>query len=136
MGGNYWDNYTGTDDDGDGIGDVEHNMSFGEVDYLPLVEFRWFNVTRIECEINTSSNWLGCGNITYGSTLLAVRVNCTSTYSLDTSNASFKLTNVEDSADFFDAYATYNISKAWHYNNTDFRHMAVAGNMHRQRISH
>jgi parallel beta-helix repeat protein len=27
VGGNYWDNYNGTDSDGDGIGDIPHNIS-------------------------------------------------------------------------------------------------------------
>ena len=35
IGGNYWNNYTGTDSDSDGIGDT--GVPFGPGDYLPLV---------------------------------------------------------------------------------------------------
>ncbi|MFX1494560.1 MAG: NosD domain-containing protein, partial [Promethearchaeota archaeon] len=38
--GNYWDNYTGIDGDGDGIGDIPHNISSSPLlqDYLPIVD--------------------------------------------------------------------------------------------------
>ncbi|MFX1574826.1 MAG: nitrous oxide reductase family maturation protein NosD [Promethearchaeota archaeon] len=35
--GNYWDNYTGTDGNNDGIGDVPHDFGTG-IDYLPIVD--------------------------------------------------------------------------------------------------
>ena len=37
LGGNYWENYTGTDNNSDGIGDTTYNILDGQIfDYLPL----------------------------------------------------------------------------------------------------
>jgi len=38
IGGNYWNHYTGTDSDNDGIGDTPINIS-GYIDYLPLMPY-------------------------------------------------------------------------------------------------
>jgi len=43
IGGNYWGDYNGTDEDGDGFGDIPYNLSFG-TDHLPLV-----NLTEAIC---------------------------------------------------------------------------------------
>jgi len=36
--GNYWSNYTGTDADGDGIGDTPHTLYPNNIDYYPLMK--------------------------------------------------------------------------------------------------
>lgn len=41
MGGNYWDDYTGQDTDGDGLGNSHYNILGGGVDNLPLVKCIW-----------------------------------------------------------------------------------------------
>ncbi|UCD13535.1 MAG: right-handed parallel beta-helix repeat-containing protein [Thermoplasmatales archaeon] len=38
SGGNYWDDYTGVDNDSDGIGDTPYNISGDNKDYYPLME--------------------------------------------------------------------------------------------------
>ena len=44
IGGNYWSDYTGTDSDGDGIGDSPYTN--GAIDYLPLMEL-WMSTPPI-----------------------------------------------------------------------------------------
>jgi parallel beta-helix repeat protein len=48
IGGNYWDDYNGADEDKDGIGDT--NIPYGPGDYLPLV--------RVEVAEEKPSTWL------------------------------------------------------------------------------
>jgi parallel beta-helix repeat protein len=38
QGGNYWDDYTGPDNNGDGIGDVPYDIDSNSKDYYPLME--------------------------------------------------------------------------------------------------
>lgn len=47
--GNYWDNYTGIDINGDGIGDVPHNISLDPLiqDFLPIVDNQAPEITII-----------------------------------------------------------------------------------------
>ncbi len=52
LSGNYWDNYTGSDNNNDGIGDIPHNItgSAGSKDYYPLME----------CPLPAVSNGIPC----------------------------------------------------------------------------
>ncbi|MFX1304292.1 MAG: NosD domain-containing protein [Promethearchaeota archaeon] len=53
--GNYWDNYTGIDSNGDGIGDIPYNISISPLiqDYLPIVDNNPPNITIIKPSNNT-----------------------------------------------------------------------------------
>ena len=59
--GNYWDNYTGSDANDDGIGDTPHNFGTG-IDYLPIWNF------QSPIHIDDSATGVGAHNWTWAET--------------------------------------------------------------------
>jgi|GEM_PF-1052629 len=56
-GGNYWSNYTGSDQNADGIGDSPHVLDAKNVDHYPLIgQFLSFDLARGTLELITNSN--------------------------------------------------------------------------------
>jgi len=58
LGGNYYEDYNGSDSDGDGIGDSPYNLTEGVFDYLPLIKnaTNTSNQTTFNGTINTTIN--------------------------------------------------------------------------------
>ncbi|MFH1828468.1 MAG: NosD domain-containing protein, partial [Nanoarchaeota archaeon] len=60
FGGNFWDNYTGIDFDGDGLGDTPYNITSTNIDYHPLVPVN-ISCGTISNSINLNSNFTSNG---------------------------------------------------------------------------
>ncbi|MFH1433101.1 MAG: hypothetical protein ABIG84_07850 [archaeon] len=75
------------------------------------------HLNLIQCEVNASDNWIECGNILYGSTLLGVRVNCTGISQI--TNATFRLENLPDSNIFFNVTNATSVSGDWWIHDND-----------------
>jgi len=74
-------------------------------------------VNQIQCE-EEGIGWGDCSNIGFNDTLLAVRANCTDSDGHVT-NASFNLTNIPDSYNYFYNNASYSDSDWFVLNNSD-----------------
>ncbi|MEW6294912.1 MAG: DNRLRE domain-containing protein [Candidatus Diapherotrites archaeon] len=77
-------------------------------------------VTQVQCERNTSGNWVTCNTLSYNDLLLRVRASCTDPDGT-VARANFSLTNVPDSNTFFSQQTTTQSSGYWVYDNADLR---------------
>ncbi|MGY4884300.1 MAG: DUF2341 domain-containing protein [Nanobdellota archaeon] len=68
---------------------------------------------QIQCE--EEGSWKDCNEVEFSEILTRVRINCTG----NVINASFNLTNLPDSYNFFSSNATSNESTWWIYDNND-----------------
>jgi len=74
-------------------------------------------VQEPEC-MEAGSGWAACSNVVFGDTLDAVRVNCSDPDG-SVVNATFNLSNIEDSYTFFSNTTTDNSTGYFVFNNTD-----------------
>ncbi|MBN2422330.1 DUF2341 domain-containing protein [Candidatus Woesearchaeota archaeon] len=74
-------------------------------------------INQVQCQENWTT-WVDCSNIIYSDILTAVQVDCTDPdgYII---NATFNLTNLDDSYTFFSNATTYNSGNWWIFNNSD-----------------
>jgi len=116
IGGNYWSDYTGVDNNGDYLGNT--NLPYNGTasintggDYLPLTYNTTAppDITNVEC--NNKTDWINCSDMDYGINLTQIRVNC-----FGANNVSFFLKNIEDDAVKIDGNASYNLTGVWYYN--------------------
>ena len=94
--------------------------------YFPDVESKHINLTiaenldvsveNIQCE--EGGSWKACSEVDFGENITRVRADCISQDGT-VLNATFNLTNLDDSINYFYANATSNISNSWIYDNSD-----------------
>jgi parallel beta-helix repeat protein len=61
LGGNYWEDYTGTDTNGDGIGDTSYAIDANNIDHYPLISpcKEWIPTQISSLSTNTPSTYIG-----------------------------------------------------------------------------
>ncbi len=128
FGGNFWLSYNGTDTDNDGLGDTEipwkgknNEITNGGDDHPLYATY----VQAIQCEFETSGNFVNCSTAIYGANVTRIRVNCTDTITQDgtatMSNATINMTNIPDSQTFVYGTTSSVVSGYYTLDHADFQ---------------